>query len=75
MSSLFGRLLRLHSSGNVPLENFFTEAVCLDLSDKPLKSDISIADLQAAEKAAGVTIDRIAWRVLRLRSPRPAAAS
>jgi kynurenine formamidase len=40
----------------MPLENFFTEAVCLDLSHKPLKSDISIADLQAAEKAAGVEI-------------------
>src|SRR5262245_27753357 len=40
----------------VPLENFFTEAVCLDLSHKPLKSDISIDDLQKAEAAAGVTI-------------------
>jgi len=40
----------------MPLESFFTEAVCLDLSHKPLKSDISIADLEAAEKAAGVTI-------------------
>ena len=44
------------SIDQVPLENFFTEAVCLDLSHKPLKSDISIEDLQAAEKAAGVTI-------------------
>ncbi len=40
----------------MPLENFFTEAVCLDLSHKELKSDISIADLEAAEKAAGVEI-------------------
>jgi kynurenine formamidase len=40
----------------LPLENFFTEAVCLDLSHKPLKSDISIEDLQQAEAAAGVTI-------------------
>jgi kynurenine formamidase len=40
----------------VPLENFYLDAVCLDLSHKPLKSDISIADLQAAEKAAGVEI-------------------
>jgi kynurenine formamidase len=40
----------------IPLENFFTEAVCLDLSHKPLKSDISIADLEAAEKAAGIEI-------------------
>ena len=44
------------SIDEVPLEYFFTEAVCLDLSHKPLKSDISIEDLQAAEKAAGVTI-------------------
>src|ERR1700760_3593268 len=40
----------------MPLENFFTEAVCLDLSHKPLQSDISIADLQAAEHAAGIEI-------------------
>src|ERR1700722_8765603 len=33
------------SIDEIPLENFFTEAVCLDLSHKPLKSDISIADL------------------------------
>ncbi len=38
------------------LETFFTEAVCLDLSAKALKSDISVADLEAAEAAAGVTI-------------------
>ena len=29
----------------MPLENFFTEALCLDLAHKPLKSDISIEDL------------------------------
>jgi len=40
----------------MPLENFFTSAVCLDLSHKPLQSDISIEDLAAAEAAAGVTI-------------------
>src|SRR6478736_7740977 len=44
------------SIDQVPLENFFTEAVCLDLSHKPLKSDISIEDLQKAETAAGITI-------------------
>jgi kynurenine formamidase len=44
------------SIDEIPLENFFTEAVCLDLSHKPLKSDISIADLEAAEKAAGIDI-------------------
>ena len=44
------------SIDEIPLENFFTEAVCLDLSHKPLKTDISIADLEAAEKAAGIEI-------------------
>lgn len=40
----------------MPLENFFTEAVCLDLSHKELKSDISIADLEDAVEEAGVEI-------------------
>ena len=44
------------SIDEVPLENFFTEAVCLDLSHKPLCSDITVADLEAAERAAGVDI-------------------
>jgi kynurenine formamidase len=44
------------SIDQMPLENFFTEAVCLDLSHKPLKSDISIEDLERAIDAAGVTI-------------------
>ena len=37
------------SIDEMPLESFFTEAVCLDLAHKPLKSDISIEDLQRAE--------------------------
>jgi kynurenine formamidase len=44
------------SIDELPLETFFTEAVCLDLSHKPLKSEISISDLEQAEKAAGITI-------------------
>jgi len=40
----------------IPLENFFTEAVCLDLGHKPLKSDISVEDLEKAQAAARVTI-------------------
>jgi kynurenine formamidase len=44
------------SIDEMPLETFFTAAVCLDLSYKPLKSDISIADLEAAIAAAQVTI-------------------
>src|ERR1700761_6153447 len=40
----------------IPLENFFTEAICLDLSHKPLRTDISIADLEQAERVAGIEI-------------------
>jgi kynurenine formamidase len=40
----------------VALENYFLDAVCLDLSHKPLKSDISIVDLEQAEAAACVAI-------------------
>jgi kynurenine formamidase len=40
----------------MPLDRFFTEAVCLDLSHKPLRSDISVEDLQRAIAAAGVDI-------------------
>lgn len=46
------------SIDQVPLENYFLDAVCLDLSHKPLKSDISIGDLERAEAAAGVTIQK-----------------
>ena len=44
------------SIDQLPLETFFTEAVCLDLSAKPLKSDISVEDLEKAVAAAGVEI-------------------
>jgi kynurenine formamidase len=40
----------------IPLENYFLDAVCLDLSAKPLKSDISIDDLKRARDADGVDI-------------------
>src|SRR5262245_10114125 len=46
------------SIDQIPLENYFRDAVCLDLSHKPLKSDISIEDLSQAEAAAGVTIQK-----------------
>jgi kynurenine formamidase len=42
----------------IPLENFFTEAVCLDPSHKPLKSDISVEDLEKAQETARVEIKR-----------------
>jgi kynurenine formamidase len=41
----------------LPLENFFLDAVCLDLSHKPFKSDISIDDLERACDAADVEIN------------------
>ncbi|WP_191085931.1 cyclase family protein [Roseococcus microcysteis] len=40
----------------MPLETFFTEAVCLDLTHVPDRTDITIAHLEAAERAAGVEI-------------------
>ena len=40
----------------LPLEIFFTEALCLDLTHVPDKTDITVAHLEAAEKVAGVTI-------------------
>jgi len=46
------------SIDQIPLENYFLDAVCLDLSHKALKSDISIADLEKAESTAGVTIQK-----------------
>jgi kynurenine formamidase len=46
------------SIDQVPLEDFFLDAVCLDLSHKPLKSDISIDDLERAEAKAGVRIGK-----------------
>lgn len=40
----------------MPLKNFYTEAVCLDLSHMPLKSDVLVEDLRAAEQRARVEI-------------------
>jgi kynurenine formamidase len=40
----------------LPLENFYTEAVCLDLSHVPLKTDVLVEDLAQAEARSGVTI-------------------
>jgi kynurenine formamidase len=44
------------SIDQVPLENFYTEAVCLDFSYKPLKSDITVEDIEKAVEVAGVDI-------------------
>ena len=40
----------------VPLEQFYTEAVCLDRSHIPPKTDITVSDLGRACEAAGVEI-------------------
>lgn len=40
----------------MPLELFYTSAICLDLSHLPLKSDISVEDLEKAEAASGERI-------------------
>jgi kynurenine formamidase len=42
---------------NMPLEMFFGEAVCLELTHIPDKGEITVADLERAEDAAGVKID------------------
>jgi kynurenine formamidase len=44
------------SIDQVPLENFYTEAVCLDLWHVPLRHEITVAELEAAERAAGVAL-------------------
>ena len=41
----------------MPLDMFFGKAVCLDLRHIPDLGDVDVADLEAAEKKAGVKID------------------
>lgn len=40
----------------MPLDLFYASAFCLDLSHLPLKSDITVADLEKAETTSGETI-------------------
>ena len=44
------------SIDQVPLENFYTEAICLDLSHVPLKHEITIAEMEAALAKSGQQI-------------------
>ena len=37
----------------VPLENFYTEAICLDLSHVPLKHQITVAEMETALAVSG----------------------
>ena len=46
------------SVDQMPLEQFYRPALCLDLSRKSLKSDISVSDLQQAEEKTGETINK-----------------
>ena len=44
------------SIDEVPLKNFYTQGICLDLSHKPLKSNITVQDLIEAEEQSGEKI-------------------
>lgn len=44
------------SIDQVPLERFFTPAICLDLSHVPLKHAITVPEMQAALDRSGMTI-------------------
>src|SRR5262245_18307734 len=44
------------SIDQVPLENFYTEAICLDLSHVPLKHQITVAEMEQALAKSGQQI-------------------
>lgn len=46
------------SIDQVPLENFYTEAICLDLSHVPLKHEITVAEMEAALAKSGQQIKK-----------------
>ena len=46
------------SIDQVPLEDFYTEAICLDLSHVPLKHEINVAEMEEALKASGQQIKK-----------------
>lgn len=56
--SHMGREHRAHSIETMPLTNFYTEGICLDLSHKGLMELIEIEDLERALSAAGLEIKR-----------------
>lgn len=43
--------------GEMPLDIFFGKAVCFDLTHIPDLGDIDVSDMEAAEKASGITVD------------------
>jgi kynurenine formamidase len=46
------------SIDKVPLENFYTEAICLDLSHVALKHEITVVEMEAALKVSGEEIQK-----------------
>lgn len=46
------------SIDQVPLEDFYTEAICLDLTHVPLKHEITVAQMQEALEVSGQTIKK-----------------
>ncbi|HWT03910.1 MAG TPA: cyclase family protein [Pyrinomonadaceae bacterium] len=52
------RQYRGQSIDTMPLTTFYTEGICLDLSDKGLTELIEVADLERALSAAGLEIKR-----------------
>jgi kynurenine formamidase len=44
------------SIDQIPLENFYTEAICLDLSHVPLKHEITVAEMETALAESGQEI-------------------
>ena len=44
------------SIDQVPLENFYTAAICIDLSHVPLKHAVTVAEMEAAREASGQEI-------------------
>ena len=46
------------SIDKLPLENFYTEAICLDLSHVALKHEITVAEMEAALKVSGEEIQK-----------------
>jgi kynurenine formamidase len=56
--SHMGREHRAHSIDTMPLETFYTEGICLDLSHKGLMELIEVSDLERALAEANLEIKR-----------------
>ena len=47
---------KAHSIDQVPLENFYTEGICLDLSHVPLRHEIAVGEMEVALAKSGQQI-------------------